>query len=94
MPVDPAAVEILRALSGILPRFGSWYLFGAQAVIAYGVPRLSADVDVTLRLAGESTEAFVKDMRAAGFDAFLIGERFMRDADPGAALGRLLAAQE
>lgn len=32
-------------------------------------------------------------LRAAGFDAFLIGESFMREADPGAALGRLLAAQ-
>jgi indole-3-glycerol phosphate synthase len=33
-------------------------------------------------------------LRAAGFDAFLIGEHFMREADPGAALGRLLAAGE
>jgi indole-3-glycerol phosphate synthase len=33
-------------------------------------------------------------LRAAGFDAFLIGEYFMREADPGAALGRLLAAGE
>jgi indole-3-glycerol phosphate synthase len=33
-------------------------------------------------------------LRAAGFDAFLIGEHFMRDADPGAALGRLLASAE
>jgi indole-3-glycerol phosphate synthase len=32
-------------------------------------------------------------LRAAGFDAFLIGEHFMRAADPGAALGRLLAEQ-
>ena len=31
-------------------------------------------------------------LRAAGFDAFLIGEHFMRDADPGAALVRLLAS--
>jgi indole-3-glycerol phosphate synthase len=31
-------------------------------------------------------------LHAAGFDAFLIGEHFMRDADPGAALGRLLAS--
>jgi indole-3-glycerol phosphate synthase len=31
-------------------------------------------------------------LRAAGFDAFLIGEHFMREADPGAALRRLLAA--
>jgi Nucleotidyltransferase of unknown function (DUF6036) len=25
-----------------------WYLFGAQAVLAYGAPRLTADVDVTI----------------------------------------------
>jgi indole-3-glycerol phosphate synthase len=33
-------------------------------------------------------------LRTAGFDAFLIGEHFMREADPGAALGRLLAARD
>jgi indole-3-glycerol phosphate synthase len=32
----------------------------------------------------------LKRLHAAGFDAFLIGESFMREADPGAALGRLL----
>ncbi len=34
----------------------------------------------------------VKKMRAAGVNAFLIGETFMREADPGAALKRLFAA--
>ena len=68
MSLTPAAAEVLRALSGIVSRFGPWYLFGAQAVIAYGVPRLSADVDVTLRLAEQSPEAFVEAMRAAGFE--------------------------
>jgi hypothetical protein len=32
-------------------------------VVAYGVPRLSADVDVTLRLTPDSPERFVDDMR-------------------------------
>ncbi len=50
MPVAPAAAEVLNALLGVLSRWGPWYLFGAQAVVAYGVPRLSADVDVTLKL--------------------------------------------
>lgn len=34
----------------------------------------------------------IRRLRAAGFDAFLIGERFMTDADPGASLGVLCAA--
>ena len=34
----------------------------------------------------------LRKLRAAGFDAFLIGESLMREADPGAALGRLIAA--
>ena len=50
MQILPAALEVLRALVGVLPRWGRWYVFGAQAVIAHGVPRLSADVDVTLEL--------------------------------------------
>ena len=33
--------------------------------------------------------ADVQRMRTAGVDAFLVGETFMRDADPGAALRRL-----
>ena len=50
MPPQPAAVELLTALAPVLARWGRWYVFGAQAVIVYGVPRLSADVDVTLAL--------------------------------------------
>jgi indole-3-glycerol phosphate synthase len=32
----------------------------------------------------------LRQLRAAGFDAFLIGESLMREADPGAALTRLI----
>ena len=46
--------------------------------IAYGVPRLSADVDVTLRLAGESVETLVEHMRAAGFDLRAADPEFVR----------------
>ena len=67
MPVQPAALDLLAALVPVLARWGRWYVFGAQAVIAYGVPRLSADVDVTLALVPDTPERFARDMQAAGF---------------------------
>ncbi len=67
MPIQPAALELLTALSGVLDRWGRWYVFGAQAVTAYGVPRLSADVDVTVKLVPDDPDRFVRDMEAAGF---------------------------
>lgn len=67
MPVQPAAVELLTGLSKVLSRWGRWYVFGAQAVIAYGVPRLSADVDVTVDLVPDEPERFTREMEAAGF---------------------------
>jgi hypothetical protein len=66
VPVQPAALELLRDLSKVLARWGRWYVFGAQAVIAYGLPRLSADVDVTVQLVPEEPERFTREMQAAG----------------------------
>jgi indole-3-glycerol phosphate synthase len=40
---------------------------------------------------GIATQAELARLRAAGFDAFLIGESLMRQADPGATLKALLA---
>ena len=40
---------------------------------------------------GIYTPADIARLRAAGFDAFLIGESLMRQPDPGAALAELLA---
>jgi len=64
----------------------------------------AVSLETSLRLAGDLPAGAVKvaesgihtaeDMerlRAAGFDAFLIGESLMRQADPGAALRALLA---
>jgi hypothetical protein len=65
--VQPAAVELLAALVPVAERWGRWCVFGAQAVVAYGVPRLSADVDVTLALVPDAPEQFARDMEAAGF---------------------------
>lgn len=42
--------DLLTDLSRALRQLGMpWYLFGAQASIVYGVARLTADVDVTVR---------------------------------------------
>lgn len=69
MPIQPAAVELLADLARVLEHWGRWYVFGAQAVVAYGVPRLSADVDVTLALVPDAPERFVAEMDDAGFAA-------------------------
>src|SRR5439155_1070438 len=78
VPILPAAAELLKDLSGVLARWGGWYLFGAQAVIAHGVPRLSADVDVTLRMTPEDPERFAHEMAQAGFDLAVHDPEFVR----------------
>jgi indole-3-glycerol phosphate synthase len=54
------------------------------------VERIPAGV-VRVAESGISTAEDLTRLRAAGFDAFLIGESLMRQADPGAALAELLA---
>lgn len=45
-----------------------WYLFGAQAVQVWGLPRLSADVDVTVLPGEVSSAALVESLERRGFD--------------------------
>jgi len=52
--------------------------------------RIPASV-VRVAESGISTSADLARLRAAGFDAFLIGESLMRQPDPGTALAELLA---
>jgi len=54
------------------------------------VERIPASM-VRVAESGISTAEDIARLRAAGFDAFLIGESLMRQADPGAALAALLA---
>jgi hypothetical protein len=59
---------LLRALAAALASHGCrWYLFGAQAVVIWGRPRLTTDVDVTVWLDTGSTGHLVTALRAAGF---------------------------
>lgn len=78
VPIQPAALELLVALAPVLTKWGRWYVFGAQAVILYGVPRLSADVDVTLALGSQATESFTNEMQAAGFVLTVPDRDFVR----------------
>lgn len=43
-----------------------WYLFGAQALIAYGFPRATADVDVTVQ-PPDDLDAFLESLSTNGF---------------------------
>ena len=60
--------ELLSALSAALSELrATWYLFGAQAAIVWGRPRLTADIDVTVRLELEDPGRLVRTLQAHGF---------------------------
>lgn len=64
----PASVELLRALAPILRRRRArWYVFGAQALIAHGRPRLTEDVDVTVEVAAAKLPPLIAALGRAGF---------------------------
>lgn len=65
MPADvPAALaDLAAAFARLRVR---WYVFGAQAVIAAGVPRLSADIDVTVEVPRGGTRALLTGLARHG----------------------------
>jgi len=68
VPHKTAPARVLEAAAGPIRKWcDGWYLFGAQAAILWGRPRLTADVDITIRLPIESTSGFCQDMEQAGF---------------------------
>jgi len=63
-----APVELLSALAAAFSELrAQWYVFGAQASIIWGRPRLTADVDITVRLEPEEPERLVRALEATGF---------------------------
>ncbi len=54
------------------------------------VEQIPASV-VRVTESGIFTPSHIARLRAAGYDAFLIGESLMRQPDPGAALAELLS---
>ena len=69
MPLPPSPVaELLSRLDAALGALGvPWFLFGAQAAAAYGAARLTADVDLTVRLGETSVQGLVSALARAGF---------------------------
>ncbi len=63
----PAIVEVYGAVGRAAERLGArWYVFGAHAAAAYGRPRATEDVDITVDLAGASTRAALDAFEAEG----------------------------
>jgi len=63
-----APADLLAALAEALAAVGArWYLFGAQAALIWGRPRLTADVDVTVRLEPDNPDALVRAFARHGF---------------------------
>lgn len=82
MPSSAGPAELLADLAAALSAIGAqWYVFGAQAALVWGRPRLTTDVDVTVRCS-VSTDDLVRALEAHGFsrgidatDAFIRATR-------------------
>ncbi len=72
--------ELLGRLAAALDeRNARWYLFGAQAVIAHGHPRATADVDLTVRVADAEIAPLLAALAARGLTPRLtLDEAFIR----------------
>jgi len=69
LPVRSQVADLLADLGRAFDALGiSWYLFGAQAAIVYGVARLTADVDVTVRAPSSPTSEWLSVLGRHGFE--------------------------
>ena len=64
--------DVLTDLSTFLGERGiQWYVFGAQAVIVFGRPRQTLDVDVTIDVSVDDASELSSALHQAGFPARL-----------------------
>lgn len=55
----------------------SWYLFGGQAAILHGATRFTEDIDITVKLAGQSTTVLAETLRRHGFEMRVDNAKFV-----------------
>lgn len=66
--IAPRAAEPLLAFAALAKREHlRWYLFGAQAVAAHGVPRSTDDIDITVELGERHLSSLIAPLAKAGF---------------------------
>jgi Nucleotidyltransferase of unknown function (DUF6036) len=74
----PAVADALLGIAAAMRDAGvRWYLFGAQAAILWGSPRLSADVDITVDLQRKAVTDVIKAMAVHGFDVVFGDDEFV-----------------
>lgn len=71
--------DLLADLAAALNEAGlPWYLFGAQAAILHGAARLTADVDITVRLSdAQSALSLVAIVERHGFQRRIMDPGFI-----------------
>ena len=68
MPSAAGLADLLADLAAALTDLHApWYVFGAQAALIWGRPRLTTDVDATVKIEGADTRGLVVALGAHGF---------------------------
>lgn len=69
MPLSSDPARLLADLARVFDRLSvKWYVFGAQAVLIWGRPRMTTDVDVTVCLGRVHPEQLLTELRLAAFE--------------------------
>jgi hypothetical protein len=74
-PFAAALADLKTALAAIRVE---WYLFGAQAALVHGAARVTADIDVTLRLGTVTPARLAKTLERHGFELRVDDPAFVR----------------
>ncbi len=74
-PFAAVLADLKRALASL---HVDWYVFGAQAALIYGAARVTADVDVTVRLGNVTPTRLAAELKRRGFALRVNDPSFVR----------------